>query len=161
MNFPMALSLTLAAMTSTASAAVGNWTALSPERLQECGNEFDHGFTWDGHEYLFEDDHQEWWVAAAVCQSCAGYLADILSAAESEFLHTALAEIDNQNHFWLGGHNEDGTGMVWLSGAAFEFEDFVAAKANTEPYLHLQPQTGYRWNTKTSADTNNGFICKY
>ena len=56
-----ALSLTLAAMTSTASAAVGNWTALSPERLQECGNEFDHGFTWDGHEYLFEDDHQEWW----------------------------------------------------------------------------------------------------
>ena len=40
-------------------------------------------------------------------------------------------------------------------------KDFVANNPNGSPYLHMNYDNGFQWDTKDDAnDKDNGFVCK-
>ena len=42
------------------------------------------------------------------------------------------------------------------------FNDFIDGEPAGQPYIHMDFDQGFRWNTKNDHDdTDNGFICKY
>ena len=46
-------------------------------------------------------------------------------------------------------------------GAPMEFTDFIQDEPKGNPYLHMNFDNGFSWDTKDDAnDQDNGFICK-
>ena len=51
--------------------------------------------------------------------------------------------------------------LQWLSGKPMTFKDFVKDQPNGQPYLHMNFDAQFKWDTKDDAnDQDNGFICK-
>ena len=52
-------------------------------------------------------------------------------------------------------------GLQWLTGAEMTFTDFKKDEPAGNPYLHMNFDAGFSWDTKDDAnDKDNGFICK-
>ena len=52
-------------------------------------------------------------------------------------------------------------GLQWLTGAEMTFTDFKKDEPAGNPYLHMNFDAGFKWDTKDDAnDKDNGFICK-
>ena len=48
-----------------------------------------------------------------------------------------------------------------LLGEPMAVKDFVKDNPNGNPYLHMNFDNGFQWDTKDDAnDKDNGFICK-
>ena len=92
------------------------------------------------------------------------YLADILDAAEANFIKTVLNAVNPKDgtDYWIGGMDIDrDKGLQWLTGAPMEFTDFVKDEPGGRPFLHMNFDAGFKWDTKDDAnDQDNGFICK-
>ena len=51
--------------------------------------------------------------------------------------------------------------IVLLIGAPMTFSNFVKDEPKGNPYLHMNFDAGFAWDTKDDAnDQDNGFICK-
>ena len=50
---------------------------------------------------------------------------------------------------------------IALIGAPMTFSNFVKDEPKGNPYLHMNFDAGFAWDTKDDAnDQDNGFICK-
>ena len=48
-----------------------------------------------------------------------------------------------------------------MTGAPMVFNNFVNGEPKGNPYLHMDYDENFAWNTKDDAnDQDNGFICK-
>ena len=51
--------------------------------------------------------------------------------------------------------------FIALIGAPMAFSNFVKDEPKGNPYLHMNFDAGFAWDTKDDAnDQDNGFICK-
>merc|ERR1711872_717946 len=117
-----------------------------------------------GHCYLFDSVHTPYLVAEEKCNEIGGYLADVLTAEENNFIKSVLAVVNPKDgtDYWLGGLDADrNKGLQWVSGAPMRFTDFKENEPRGNPYLHMNFDAGFAWDTKDDAtDKDNGFICK-
>ena len=137
----------------------GNLRAAAPECKDDLGWVYH-----EGHCYMFTSYHVDFLVAEELCNKNGAYLADILSAAENNFIKGVLNVINPKDgtDYWIGGldTNRDKT-IQWMTGAPMDFKDFVANNPSGTPYLHMNFDAGFKWDTKDDArDKDNGFICK-
>lgn len=48
-----------------------------------------------------------------------------------------------------------------MTGAVMEYKNFIANNPNGTPYLHMNYDNDFAWDTKDDAnDKDNGFVCK-
>jgi len=117
-----------------------------------------------GHCYMFSSYHETFLAAEESCNKAGAYLADILDAEEANFIKSVLNVINPKDgtDYWLGGLDADRDhGLQWMSGAEMVFNDFVQDQPNGLPYLHMNYDNQFKWDTKDdSNDRDNGFICK-
>jgi len=118
----------------------------------------------NGHCYLFDSVHTPYLAAEEKCNEVGGYLADILDKAESDFVKSVLNVVNPKDgtDYWLGGLDADrDKGLQWISGAEMVFTDFKQNEPAGSPYLHMNFDAQFKWDTKDDAnDKDNGFICK-
>merc|ERR1719410_2295542 len=119
---------------------------------------------YNGHCYLFTSYHETFLKAEESCNRVGGYLADVQDAAENDFIKGVLNVINPKDgtDYWLGGLDADrDKGLQWISGVEMTFTDFVKDQPNGLPYLHMNFDNQFKWDTKDDADDkDNGFICK-
>merc|ERR1719500_2132234 len=119
---------------------------------------------YNGHCYMFSSYHETFLKAEESCNQVGGYLADVQDAAEGDFIKSVLNVINPKDgtDYWLGGLDADkDTGLQWMSGMEMTFTDFVKGQPNGAPYLHMNYDNQFKWDTKDDAnDQDNGFICK-
>ena len=108
--------------------------------------------------------HTPYLQSEELCNMHGAYLADILDAAEATFIKTVLNAVNPKDgtDYWIGGMDIDrDKGLQWLTGAPMDFTDFVKDEPGGRPYLHMNFDAGFQWDTKDDAnDQDNGFICK-
>lgn len=117
-----------------------------------------------GHCYMFTAYHTPFLKAEEECNRVGSYLADVLTVEENTFIKSVLAVINPKDgtDYWLGGLDADkNKGLQWMTGAPLEFSNFVKDQPNGQPYLHMNFDNQFAWDTKDDAnDQDNGFICK-
>ena len=117
---------------------------------------------YNGHRYeLYEfDGKYEWTDAKYFCEEKGGHLATITSAEEDNIIYQLVK--DFQNHYWLGGTDQDNEGeWKWITGEAFNYTNWNEAQPDNyenEDYLCM-----YNYNGKWNDYSGNlfGFICEY
>jgi len=119
---------------------------------------------YNGHCYMFTSYHVDYLIAEELCNEAGAYLTDILDTAESNFIKTVLNAVNPKDgtDYWIGGMDADrDKGLQWLTGAEMKFTDFKQNEPAGNPYLHMNFDAGFKWDTKDDAnDKDNGFICK-
>ncbi len=51
--------------------------------------------------------------------------------------------------------------LCWEKGQDMAYVDFVDGEPSGKPYVHMDYDLGFAWNTKDDAnDQDNGFVCK-
>ena len=107
----------------------------------------------------------DWADCRAYCQNYhTAQFADILDSDTMECLRFNMNEQYTPGngyagHYWAGGYKGEDGQYRWDSGEPFEFDDFIDNRGN-DPYIHLTPGNGYRWNLKNDQnDRNNGCLC--
>jgi len=137
----------------------GNMRAAAPECRGQLGWVYHNGFC-----YMFTSYHTPFLEAEEECNEVGGYLADVLTAAENDWIKSVLAVINPKDgtDYWLGGLDADkDKGMQWITGAAMEFKNFVKDQPDGTPYAHMNYDLQFQWDSKDDAnDKDNGFICK-
>ena len=118
-----------------------------------------------GHCYLFTSYHEDYFRAEEKCNEAGAYLADILDAAENDFIKSVLRVINPKDgtDYWLGAMDMDRNKEIqWLTGKVMSFTDWKNDKEpEGQPYLHMNFDDDFRWDTKDDGnDKDNGFICK-
>ena len=72
-----------------------------------------------GYCYMFTSYHVDFMNAEEECNEVGGYLADVLTAAENNFIKAVLNAINPKDgtDYWLGGLDEDGNkNLQWMPG---------------------------------------------
>jgi len=119
---------------------------------------------YNGHCYMFTSYHVDYLRSEELCNENGAYLADILDAAEADFVKSVLGAVNPKDgtDYWIGGMDIDrNKGLQWLTGATMTFTDFVDNEPGGRPFLHMNFDAGFKWDTKDDAnDKDNGFICK-
>merc|ERR1712241_291823 len=135
--------------------------------LKAAAPECKDGLGWvyyNGHCYMFTSYHVDFLVAEELCNQQGAYLADVLTQEEGNFIKGVLNVINPKDgtDYWLGGlDNNKDKGLQWMTGAQMNFRDFVDDEPKGEPYLHMNFDKAFRWDTKNDAnDKDNGFVCK-
>merc|ERR1712156_253349 len=118
----------------------------------------------NGHCYLFTSYHLDFLKAEEECNKVGGYLADILTKEENDWIKSVLNIINPKDgtDYWIGGldANKD-KGMYWISGSLMTFNDFVQNQPDGKPYAHMNFDKQFSWDAKDDAnDKDNGFVCK-
>merc|ERR1711973_627614 len=117
-----------------------------------------------GYCYMFTSYHVDFLKAEELCNQEGAYLADILTAEEGNFIKYVLNVVNPKDgtDYWLGGLDFDkNKSLQWMTGAEMTFTDFVKDQPNGLPYLHMNFDSQFKWDTKDDAnDKDNGFICK-
>merc|ERR1712002_117801 len=167
---PLLTILTLSLVTATQVTRVldqfATGTMMEDGELKRAAPECE-GLGWvyySGHCYLFDSVHTSYLAAEEKCNEVGGYLADVLDAEENNFIKGVLNVINPKDgtDYWLGGLDADrNKGLQWMSGAPMAFSNFVKDEPKGNPYLHMNFDAGFAWDTKDDAnDQDNGFICK-
>merc|ERR1712110_914814 len=110
---------------------------------------------YNGHCYLFDSVHTPYLAAEEKCNEVGGYLADILDKAESDFVKSVLNVVNPKDgtDYWLGGLDADrDKGLQWISGAEMVFTDFKQNEPAGSPYLHMNFDAQFKWDTKDDAN---------
>ena len=69
-------------------------------------------------------------------------------------------ELGYAGHYWSGGYRDEYGQYKWATGNPLTYSDFID-NSGTLPYVHLTPNNGYSWNTKSDQnDRNNGCLCR-
>ena len=92
----------------------GNMRAAAPECRGQLGWVYHNGFC-----YMFTSYHTPFLEAEEECNEVGGYLADVLTAAENDWIKSVLAVINPKDgtDYWLGGLDADkDKGMQWITG---------------------------------------------
>ncbi len=137
----------------------GVMKAAAPECRPELGWIYHKGFC-----YMFTSYHTPYLEAEELCNQHGAYLADILTQEENNWIKSVLKVINPKDgtDYFIGGLDADrDKEMYWVTGAERGFNDFVADEPKGRPYLHMDFDLDFQWNTKDDAnDQDNGFICK-
>jgi len=118
----------------------------------------------NGHCYMFSSFHVDFLAAEELCNQQGAYLADILTKEESDFIKAVLNAVNPKDgtDYFIGGldANRD-KGLQWMTGEEMTFKDFKPNEPAGSPYLHMNFDAKWSWDTKDDAnDKDNGFICK-
>merc|ERR1712156_430305 len=118
----------------------------------------------NGHCYMFTSYHLDFLKAEEECNKVGGYLADVLTKGENDWIKSVLNVINPKDgtDYWIGGldANKD-KGMQWITGAPMTFKDFVQNQPDGNQYAHMNYDKQFRWDAKDDAnDKDNGFVCK-
>jgi len=140
---------------------------LEDSQMRQAAPECKDGLGWvyhEGHCYLFTSYHVNFLEAEELCNQQEAYLADILTKDESDFIRAVLLAVNPKDgtDYWIGGldTNRD-KGLQWMTGAPMDFTDFKPNEPAGSPYLHMNFDSQFKWDTKDDAnDKDNGFICK-
>lgn len=101
---------------------------LEDGKLKAAAPECRFGLGWvyyKAHCYLFTSYHEDFMKSEELCNQVGGYLADILTKEENDFIKKVLNVINPKDgtDYWIGGLDADKnkgmqwiTGMHWLSG---------------------------------------------
>ena len=97
----------------------GEIKAAAPECKGQLGWVYNNGFC-----YMFTSYHADYLEAEESCNEVGGYLADILTEEENNWIKSVLNVINPKDgtDYWLGGldANRDGDrdhhGMYWMTG---------------------------------------------
>ena len=113
---------------------------------------------------FFFSYHETFLKAEEECNKVGGYLADVLSVEENNWIKAVLDLINPKDgtDYWLAGLDANlDKHMQWMTGNPMEFHNFVADQPDGNPYAHMDYDLGFKWNAKNDAnDQDNGFICK-
>ena len=124
---------------------VNRWVRWRPKTMElsvtEAGST-----TLNGHTYKLYTSNSPiaWEMAKYWCENNNGYLVCVTSAEEN----TAIRNLANGRHAWLGGYRVNGSDWAWISGEAFSYSDWRNGEPNNscfaEWYLHYHANNG--WN---------------
>jgi len=137
----------------------GQMRAAAPECKGQLGWVYHKNFC-----YMFTSYHETFLKAEEECNKIGGYLADVLTAEENDWIKSVLNVINPKDgtDYWLGGldANNDKQ-MQWVTGAPMDFHNFVKDQPDGNPYCHMNFDLQFQWDAKNDAnDQDNGFICK-
>jgi hypothetical protein len=117
-----------------------------------------------GNCYMFTSYHETFLRAEELCNEVGGYLADVLTDEENNFIKSVLNVINPKDgtDYWLGGlDNNRDKELRWMTGEEMTFTNFIDGEPAGNPYLHMNFDKGFSWDTKDDAnDKDNGFVCK-
>ena len=137
----------------------GKTRGAAPECKDELGWVYHNGFC-----YMFTSYHVTFLRAEELCNEVGGYLADVLDQPENDFIKNVLKVINPKDgtDYWMGGlDNNRDKELRWMTGEEMSFKDFVNNEPAGSPYLHMNFDLEFRWDTKDDAnDKDNGFVCK-
>ena len=74
---------------------------------------------YEGHCYLFTSRHVDFLEAQELCNEVGGYVADVETQAENDFIKRVLNAVNPRDgtDYWLGGLDEDGNKeLQWMTG---------------------------------------------
>ena len=97
----------------------GNRRAAAPECRGQMGWIYHDGFC-----YMFTSYHTQFLKAQEECNQVGGYLANILTKEENDWVKSVLAVLNPKDgtDYWLGGLDADrDTNMQWITGIFFLF----------------------------------------
>ena len=111
--------------------------------------------------YWFSSTRKDFQPAMDSCAEKGAYLTDILSIEENTFIKSVLMVINPKDgtDYWAGAQREGG--FHWNTGAPMLFTDFYQGANKGKPYLHLNYDNDFAWDTKNDRnDRDNRYICK-
>ena len=115
----------------------------------------------NGSCYWFSSTRKDFQPAMDSCAEKGAYLTDILSQEENTFIKSVLMVINPKDgtDYWAGAQREGG--FHWNTGAPMAFTDFYKGANKGKPYLHLNFDHDFAWDTKNDRnDRDNRYICK-
>ena len=121
----------------------------------------DAWFYSNGSCYWFSSTRKDFQPAMDSCAEKGAYLADILTSQENSFIKSVLMVINPKDgtDYWAGAQRGDG--FQWNTGAPMDFTDFYPGANTGKPYLHLNYDQDFSWDTKNDRnDRDNRYICK-
>jgi len=134
-------------------------SAAAPECTGSLGWVYNNGYC-----YMFTSYHVDYLKAEELCNEEGAYLADVMTAEENDFIKSVLNVVNPKDgtDYWLGGLDADrDKGLQWMTGQPMDFTNFVKDEPKGNPYLHMNFDAQFAWDTKDDAnDKDNGFICK-
>ena len=120
--------------------------------------------SWHFHNsscYWFSSTRLDFEPAMESCAEKGAYLTDILNKEENKFIKDILMVINPRDgtDYWAGGVKEGG--LHWITGAPMTFTDFYQGAKKRKPFLHMNYDKDFAWDTKNEwDDRDNRYICK-
>ena len=113
----------------------------------------------NGSCYWFSSTRKDFQPAMDSCAEKGAYLTDILTSQENSFIKSVLMVINPKDgtDYWAGAQRGDG--MEWNTGASMDFNNFYPGANTKKPYLHLNYDQDFAWDTKNDQnDRDNRYI---
>jgi hypothetical protein len=114
----------------------------------------------NGHTYLFVQNHLTWNDAEQSCEQLGGYLATVTSKEEMDFIAGIIPPSTENDHIvWIGGTDREVEGeWRWVTGEPFTYfnwkNQYEPNNAGDEDYLQIDENPG--WN-----DAQASQLCFY
>ncbi|XP_046561320.1 perlucin-like protein [Haliotis rubra] len=122
--------------------------------------------TWDSYEgscYAYVNDQETWAGAAEICERLGGYLVEITSSTENNYVKQ-LIRSSSAGDVWTGGNDLLGLGKwSWLnSGNRILFTDWAPGEphgSSVTRCIQLWADDSYLWDD-TPCHEENAFVCE-
>ncbi|XP_063424279.1 perlucin-like protein [Mytilus trossulus] len=132
---------------------------------------------WEHHDnscYYFSNDTLPWDGAQDYCQEFGGYLAELTTTDENNYIEhmskhyyhpNSTAQGDYIYGYWTGGVKNRTDGYWYWNGSGQKITLFNWAKpepndlAGKENCIHINSNEGFKWNDYVCAQ-NEYFICE-
>jgi len=116
----------------------------------------------NNHTYKRIDQSLNWNEAKKYCESVGGYLANVTTKEENDFIFYSLLNNDNKL-YWLGGTDEKVEGSwEWITGEDWTYTNWNTGEPNNlrdEDSLHFYGNKN-AWNDMR-MHINANFICEW
>ncbi|XP_069117060.1 lectin BRA-3-like [Argopecten irradians] len=128
-------------------------------------SQFDDWKEYSGYCYFFSERSTSWQAAKDTCAGDGGYLADILSKEENDWISRRLNTYNDELHYYIGATDRQHEGdFVWEnSGDALQYTNWREGEPNQwegypENCVEMKVEDG-QWNDVPCDDILR-FICK-